>query len=87
MHPHLPKLKSLLSGLSQNLSLKPKVVIIKTTSNSADFADWDEDWVSWENFVGVGKSSKIGPTPHGEIEWKRQNFGKFTDFLSSMTLI
>ena len=74
MHQHLPKLSSLLSGLSQRISLQPKVVIIHSVPNPSDHVGWDSAWVSWGNFVNYGKAAKLGRDAHGEIKWRRQAF-------------
>jgi len=75
VHPHLPKLSSLLSGLSQRSLLQPKVVIIHSIPNSvSDRTGWDREWVSWETFLSHGKTARLGCDLHGEIEWRRQTF-------------
>jgi hypothetical protein len=74
VHPHLPKLTSLLSRLSQRSSIQPIVVIIHSTSQPEDRSSWPHDWISWDTFVEEGKINKLGRTKDGEIEWKRQSF-------------
>src|SRR6202040_3670352 len=67
VHPHLPKLSSLLSGLSQRSLLQPKVVIIHSIPNSvSDRTGWDREWVSWETFLSHGKTARLGCDLHGE---------------------
>ncbi|KAI0796637.1 acetoacetate-CoA ligase [Abortiporus biennis] len=72
VHPHAPKLKALLSGLSQR-SLQPKVVVVPHRT-SKDHNDWDTAWIPFQDFVAVGKEKKLGRTPEGEIQWARLGF-------------
>lgn len=74
MHPHLPKLKELLRGLKDRVSLEPKVVVIHHASSPAGQQDWEDGWTSFEAFVNVGKEKKLGRTADGEIEWTRLPF-------------
>ncbi|GBE79455.1 Malonamoyl-CoA synthetase vrtB [Sparassis crispa] len=74
VHPHLPKLKSLLVGLQDRAALRPKVVVIPHMSTSIDRSDWHDGWISWDEFVAEGKEKKLGRTPEGEIEWCRLDF-------------
>ena len=74
MHPHLPKLSTLLSGLSQGISLHPKVIIVHSVSQPSNRTGWDKEWVSWEDFIDAGKAAKLGRDSNGEIEWRRQTF-------------
>jgi len=74
VHPHLPKLKALLSGLSERIALRPKVVVIRHLLTPTDETQWDESWVDWKRFVAGGKVQKLGRTTAGEIEWKRLDF-------------
>lgn len=76
-HPHLPKLKTLLS----KLSLRPKIVIINNDPKVTYSGDWESDWIGWQTFLDHGKVSKLGRTPQGEIEWSRQSFGNFSDII------
>ncbi|KAG1754051.1 uncharacterized protein EDB91DRAFT_1101357 [Suillus paluster] len=71
VHPHLPKLQSLLSGLSERCSLNPVVIVIQS---GRDASRWGPDWVSWDTFISRGKSSSLGRASDGEIEWCRQCF-------------
>lgn len=71
VHHHLPKLQSLLSGLSDRCSLDPVVVVIQSVR---DASGWDTKWVSWNTFISKGKSNSLGRTSEGEIEWCRQGF-------------
>jgi len=74
VHPHLPKLTALLSGLAQRSSIEPKVIIIRSHPElSEDRASWASDWVDWHEFVRQGATSKLG-RKDGEIEWKRMDF-------------
>jgi len=74
VHPHLPKLSSLLSGLSENISLQPKVVIIHSVSQPSDRTGWDKGWMSWESFLDVGKAAVLGRDFNAEIMWRHQPF-------------
>lgn len=73
VHAHLPKLKVLLTGLSDRGSIIPKVVVIHHASGP-DKHDWDSRWVSWDEFTANGKRAKLGRTAEGEIEWQRLSF-------------
>ena len=72
MHPHLPKLSSLLAGLNSHSVTPAKVVII--SSPSSDRAEWNEDWVAWQDFISEGVKRKLGRDATGEILWRRQSF-------------
>ncbi|KAH7887731.1 hypothetical protein F5I97DRAFT_1804623 [Phlebopus sp. FC_14] len=72
VHPHLPKLESLLSGLEARCSLRPLVVVIKTGHECA--YDMRTGWISWSDFVAVGRKEKIGRTEKGEVKWCRKGF-------------
>ncbi len=74
VHPHLPKLTTLLAGLSERISLTPKVVVAHHPSYSADHDTWGNDWTSFDEFVNIGKERKLGRSPDGEIEWARLGF-------------
>ncbi|KAG1755681.1 hypothetical protein EDB19DRAFT_1924945 [Suillus lakei] len=54
-----------------DVSLNPVVIVIQS---ARDVSGWDTDWVSWDTFISKGKSSSLGRTPEGEIEWCRQGF-------------
>ncbi|KAH7914344.1 hypothetical protein BJ138DRAFT_1079714 [Hygrophoropsis aurantiaca] len=71
VHPHIPKLKSLLSGLRERCSSDPKVVIIRTTLMPDATSEWNDDWVDWSKFVHPSEDK--GPFDR-EIEWSRQGF-------------
>ncbi|KII95198.1 hypothetical protein PLICRDRAFT_34037 [Plicaturopsis crispa FD-325 SS-3] len=73
VHPHLPKLSTLLAGLSQRSPIKPAVVII-TAAPGAERHGWHDGWIRWEDFVAEGRERKLGRTSDGEIEWRRQSF-------------
>ncbi|EGO01898.1 hypothetical protein SERLA73DRAFT_104023 [Serpula lacrymans var. lacrymans S7.3] len=73
VHPHLPKLSSLLSGLSQ-AGQSPQVVVIHATCSPNVRTQWSAGWIGWEDFIEEGKSSQCGRTVDGEIEWCRQGF-------------
>lgn len=74
MHPHLPKLKSLLNGISTRLDQQPSVIVIPHASNSGNRDEWDNAWTSWNDFVNLGREKKLGRTARGEIEWARLGF-------------
>lgn len=74
VHPHLPKLKALLLGLSERYSARPTVVVIHTIPTPQECSGWESDWISWESFVAEGKASKLGKAADGEIDWCRQHF-------------
>ncbi|TCD66991.1 hypothetical protein EIP91_000671 [Steccherinum ochraceum] len=73
VHPHLPKLKSLLTGLSDRASLHPTVVTIHVPA-TGHRAALEPGWIAFENFVSLGKEKKLGRTADGEIEWARVSF-------------
>lgn len=70
VHPHLPKLKELLRGLSN----QPKVVVVHHDSHSASRYSWDDEWTGFDDFVKIGQEKKLGCRPDGEIEWTRLPF-------------
>jgi len=75
IHPHLPKLSTLLSELSIKGGQSPKVVVV--TSGHGSFIDtdaWNPEWTTWDAFIENGRKSKLGRSPQGEIEWKRLPF-------------
>ncbi|KAJ3869570.1 acetoacetyl-CoA synthetase [Lentinula novae-zelandiae] len=74
VHNHIPKLKSLLSGLNEVVSTKPKVVVVYTGLESTDKAEWDDTWVDWSAFVRQGQGVKLGRSEDGEIDWYRGSF-------------
>ena len=74
VHPHLPKLKELLRGLSDRVALQPKVVIIHHPAFPAGQQDWEAGWSSFDDFVRVGQDRQLGRTPDGEIAWARLPF-------------
>ena len=75
VHPHLPKLRELLRGLSERASLQPKVVVIhNAAAPAATRDDWLPDWVSFDDFAKLGQEKGLGRTPTGEIEWARLPF-------------
>ncbi|KAH9482673.1 Acetoacetyl-CoA synthetase [Psilocybe cubensis] len=73
VHPHLPKLSRLLSGLADLIS-PPKIVIINTFSHDQTSQSWGEDWIAWEDFLSKGHQSNLGRTETGEIKWNRLPF-------------
>ncbi|KJA30266.1 hypothetical protein HYPSUDRAFT_126374 [Hypholoma sublateritium FD-334 SS-4] len=73
VHPHLPKLSALLSGLSGKIP-SPKVVIISPLNQGQDVRSWESEWLGWEDLVKVGQRHKLGRTQDGEIEWNRMSF-------------
>ncbi|KAH9936950.1 acetoacyl-CoA synthetase [Amylocystis lapponica] len=74
VHPHLPKLKALLSGLASRTSCSPKVVVVSHKRRATYDEDWDDSWTSWDEFVKQGGEQKLGRTADGEIEWNRLGF-------------
>lgn len=72
VHPHLPKLSALLSGLSGKIP-QPKVVVASILGGS-ECPGWENDWIKWDDFVTDGKQRQFGRTESGEIEWKRLPF-------------
>ncbi|KAJ3894142.1 acetoacetyl-CoA synthetase [Lentinula edodes] len=74
VHNHIPKLKSLLSGLNEVVSTKPKVVVVYTGLEGTDQAEWDDTWVDWSAFVRQGQGVKLGRSEDGEIDWYRGSF-------------
>lgn len=73
VHPHLPKLEQLLSGLAKK-GLAPKVIIIHTIPQTVDHTAWADDWTSWEKYLQEGRTSQLGRDSSGEIEWHRASF-------------
>jgi acetoacetyl-CoA synthetase len=73
VHPHLSKLSVLLSEMANRGLVPPKVVVIASNQNS-ETSVWDDNWITWDDFVKYGKVQKLGRTPDGEVEWKRQGF-------------
>jgi acetoacetyl-CoA synthetase len=76
VHPHIPKVRALLSGLSQRSIKHPKVVIIDAVAkgNATASDTLDSSWIQWDDFVALGASSKLGRSAEGEIEWARLGF-------------
>lgn len=74
VHPHLPKLRALLAGLSEKANLHPEVVIVRHPFGVTNREQWDPNWKDWEDVVGEGREKKLGRTPDGEIEFKRLDF-------------
>lgn len=74
MHAHLPKLSTLLSGLSEKIALQPKIVIIESNLQVSDKQDWSQNWISWTSFVDQGISANLGRDDTGEVKWRRQSF-------------
>ncbi|KAF5333725.1 hypothetical protein D9611_002601 [Ephemerocybe angulata] len=74
IHPHLPKVSALLSGLSNKTHTLPKVVVIHTLPQPEDRAQWEHGWTAWKDFVASGAEQKLGRSSTGEIEWYRQAF-------------
>jgi acetoacetyl-CoA synthetase len=76
VHPHIPKLRTLLSGLAKVGVSTPKVVVIDSVAKgTASLAgEWDPSWKRWSEFVEGGAKTKLGRTADGEIEWERLDF-------------
>ncbi|KAF9247056.1 hypothetical protein BU15DRAFT_84622 [Melanogaster broomeanus] len=72
VHPHLPKVETLLSGLYDRGALRPKVVICQTSEKT--ISKLRDDWETWDSFIAAGKEKKLGRTKDGEIEWCRKGF-------------
>ncbi|KIK97146.1 hypothetical protein PAXRUDRAFT_825234 [Paxillus rubicundulus Ve08.2h10] len=72
VHPHLPKVETLLSCLHDRCSLQPKVVICRANERNSE--NLPNGWQSWENFIASGRENKLGRTRNGEIEWCRKGF-------------
>ncbi|KIJ70551.1 hypothetical protein HYDPIDRAFT_172345 [Hydnomerulius pinastri MD-312] len=72
VHPHLPKLETLLSGLHDRCALWPKVVVIETSGKGV--YKLRDEWETWDAFAATGKDNKLGRTEDGEIMWVRQGF-------------
>ncbi|KAF9782823.1 acetoacyl-CoA synthetase [Thelephora terrestris] len=75
IHPHLPKLSTLLSGLFTKSGQSPRVVVV-TSGHGAlvDTDAWNTEWSTWDAFIETGRKSKLGRSAQGEIEWKRLPF-------------
>ncbi|THH33618.1 hypothetical protein EUX98_g606 [Antrodiella citrinella] len=73
VHSHLPKLRLLLAGLSERAGLRPQVVAIHVSA-AGERVPLDSDWIAFEDFVATGKSTQLGRTADGEIEWARLSF-------------
>ncbi|KAH7929458.1 acetoacyl-CoA synthetase [Leucogyrophana mollusca] len=71
VHPHIPKLKALLSGLRDRCPVQPKVIVIRATSTATSSSEWEKDWVDWETFVNGGERHSA---LEEEIQWSRQGF-------------
>ena len=65
VHPHLPKLAALLSGLVQDIP--PVVVVVSALGKKTDHAE--AGWMSWEGFLG--EEALAGEK---EISWFRGPF-------------
>lgn len=73
VHPHFPKVRSLLAGLSERASLRPKVVAIHCAAVE-ERAPLDAGWIQFEDLVAIGKAKKLGRTDDGEVQWARLSF-------------
>ncbi|KAG8934326.1 hypothetical protein FRC02_010183 [Tulasnella sp. 418] len=72
VHPHLPKLATLLSELR---SADAKTVVISSLGNdSSQQKEWNSDWTSWDAFLNEGEGTNLGKTSNGEIDWWRGPF-------------
>ncbi|EIN10628.1 acetoacetate-CoA ligase [Punctularia strigosozonata HHB-11173 SS5] len=75
VHHHLPKLASLLDSLKKRVPEMPQVVVIPKVSSTVPVSrGWENGWISWRDFVDSGTKCRLGRTPDGEIEWRRQSF-------------
>lgn len=74
IHPHLPKLSTLLSELLAKSGQSPKVVVITSGYGPVSVDAWDPEWSTWDTFMKMGRKSKLGRSPQGEIEWQRLPF-------------
>jgi acetoacetyl-CoA synthetase len=72
VHPHLPKLTTLIQGLKDRAGIAPKVVVI----HQLDAPSQDTKWTSFDAFVKLGQEKKLGRTSDGsaEIEWAQLPF-------------
>lgn len=71
VHPHLPKLEVLLSGLVARCALQPHAIVIQT--GNCKSSDLTGKWESWDTFITRGRDNALGRI-NGEIEWSRQGF-------------
>ncbi|CCM02494.1 uncharacterized protein FIBRA_04595 [Fibroporia radiculosa] len=74
VHPHLPKLKALLSGLSDRISLQPQVIVVRRSLTPSYNEQWEQGWLEWKHIVSIGQEKQLGRTTDGEVEWKRLDF-------------
>jgi acetoacetyl-CoA synthetase len=76
IHPHVPKVRTLLSGLAQKGVPAPRVVVIDSAAKggAAISEALDPSWVRWDAFVAEGTAAKRGRTPEGEIEFAQLPF-------------
>ncbi|KAF8484292.1 hypothetical protein JB92DRAFT_3029847 [Gautieria morchelliformis] len=72
VHPHLPKLSTLLDGLRSRSVFPSKVVII--SNNRSDRSQWKNDWIAYQDFVNEGAKRQLGRDASGEILWRRGSF-------------
>ncbi|KAF5389107.1 hypothetical protein D9757_004902 [Collybiopsis confluens] len=73
VHNHITKIKTLLAGLEQAVTTKPKIVVVNTGLQGNDRVDWN-DWIDWQDFVRQGQAAKLGRSEDGEINWHRGSF-------------
>ena len=73
VHPHLPKLSALLSGLESRSCSPQKVVVINTVS-AVKAGEWQFGWLSWDDFTSRGRALGLGRDEEGEIKYERQGF-------------
>ncbi|KZT12742.1 acetoacyl-CoA synthetase [Laetiporus sulphureus 93-53] len=74
VHVHIPKLKTLLSGLSERGHIPQKVVVIRHLLMPSEDAKWDRTWMDFKDLAAEGEKAKLGRTPEGEIKWQRLDF-------------
>lgn len=83
VHPHLPKLSALLSGLaSLPTPIHPTVVVVSPLPSQLHDAVPGlktlhyngGEVVTFDDFRKRGKESGLGRTKEGEIEWRRMGF-------------
>ncbi|TEB30279.1 acetoacetyl-CoA synthetase [Coprinellus micaceus] len=83
VHPHLPKVRTLLSGLAQRVHALPQVIVIRNGGLSTSalgeqegkLGQYDPTWMSWSEFVSIGqKNPTLGRTETGKIAFVRLGF-------------
>ncbi|KDQ16356.1 hypothetical protein BOTBODRAFT_31043 [Botryobasidium botryosum FD-172 SS1] len=77
-HNHIPKLRAVLRGLAARGLSPAKVVVVPLfpSSTSRSEADWDPEWVSWDDFLASGEKDKdkVDGGDRDKIEFYRAGF-------------